>query len=266
LVVAVLIGTAPMMTPGWRKGAIIATVTLAVLLVFVALAQDARDKRRGSELRRLRTEHDKCSNLAEEAARQAAAEKDAEYLDYLAWLCKDRLAMLQHQITACFSATTAPERRKKISKARNSIVHAAAELVGNVDKGTRANVFKLIETADGSEEMVPEDFWGRGDQSTRVFRPGMATFDEAMAGRSRFHAQTDGKDNDTGELLAYETYLTFPIKEGTGTLYGILTVDCLHEGELSKDLDTARMSVLAAMLALTYRAEYVRPASASASA
>ena len=263
VVIALLVGFAPMMTSGWKKSSIVAAIVLTGFSILVAIAQDSRDKKTETELDRLRAEHGKCCDQTEAAVRDAEAAKDAEYVDYIAWLCKDRFAMLLHQITACFAATTASERRSKIGNVRASILTAAAELVGSVDKGTRANIFKLVAAADGTEEMVPDGFWGRGDQSSRVFRPGMATFDMAKSGQGRFRAQTERKDSDTGAELAYETYLTYPIKEGVGRLYGVLTVDCLHEGELQEGPDIARMSVLAAMLALTYRAEYVRPAQGS---
>mgnify|MGYP005991813821 CR=1 FL=1 len=264
VIIALLVGFAPLMSSGWKRGFIVSAVVLAVLVVIVAVAQDSRDKRTGSELKKLRAKHGRCCDELQTAVRQAEADKDAEYSGYIAWLCKDRLAMFQHQIAACFAAATASERRAKIIQARTSILNATAELVGNVDKGTRANIFRLVTTENGSEEMVPDGFWGRGDQSTRVFRPGTATFDRAKSGLSRFRAQTHRRDTDTGEQLTYETYLTYPIREGAGKLYGVLTVDCLHEGELREDSDIARMSLLAAMLAMTFRAENVRPAQGSA--
>lgn len=258
VVIALLVGFAPMMTRGWTKTSIITAIVLAGLSILVAVAQDSRDKTAATELQTLRDEHNKCIGLQEEAVQEAAAEKDEEYADYIAWLCQQRLAIMLHQIAECFATTGAPERRVKTSKARTSVLNAAAELVGNVDKGTRANIFKLVTAEDGTEKMVSDGFWGRGDQSTREFCQGMATFDKAMEGLGRFQSQTGRKDSD-GNELAYETYLTYPIKEGAGKLYGVLTVDCLHEGELQKGPDEARMSVLAAMLAMTYRAEHVRP-------
>lgn len=262
VIIALLVGFAPMMTSGWRKTSIISTIALAALSIVVAAAQESRGKELATELQDLRDEHAKCNGQKVTAVQGAEQVKDAEYAGYIAWLCHHRLGMLLRQIAECLGTSAQGERRVKASQARTSVLHAAAELVGSVDKGTRANIFKLVTTADGTEEMVPDGFWGRGDQSTRVFRPGMATFDRAKEGLGRFQPQTGGVDSD-GKKLPYETYLTYPIKEGAGRLYGVLTVDCLHEGELQQEPDEARMSVLGAMLALTYRAESLRPTQGS---
>lgn len=255
---ALLIGFAPMMSFRLRVGAIVLAVAISLTIAAVAGAKESRVEQLEQDLKDLQEAHAQCPSEMEDAARKVADAKDEDYADYIAFLCQDRLALLLHQITACFSSSSLRERRAKISSARTSILNATADLVGNT--GTRANIFKLIED-DDDERMEPEAFWGRGDESIRVFRPGMTTFDESKKGKSQF-ISLPGRDED-GEELAYETYLTYPIKEGTGRLYGVLTVDCVNAGELSDVPDRAKMSVLAAMLALTYKADGLRISAAT---
>jgi hypothetical protein len=58
---------------------------------------------------------------------------------------------------------------------------------------------------------------------------------------------------DPSEGLAYETYLTHPITDGT-TVYGVLTVDALRTGDLSEDRDINVVRVLATIAATAYAA------------
>lgn len=264
LVVALLIGIAPLLDTGWTWGFVVSAVVLGLLLLVIAIAQDHRDSRLTAELKALRADHLRCRDEIDTAVRHAESAKDTDYTDYIQWLCHDRLAMILHLIAAAFASPTQPERRTKATIARTAILCATVELVGTVEKGTRANIFRLQTGQDGAEEMTPDGFWGRGDQSTRIFRPGMSTFDATKCGQGRFCGQTNRTDPDTGADLPYETYLSYPIREGDGKLYGVFTVDCLREGELREGPDIARMSVLAVMLALTYRAEDVRPAQRTA--
>lgn len=260
LVVAALFGLVSIAEGAWASAAFALGLITSVVLAALALAKESSREAVEQQLTDLQAVHAQCSSEMEAAARRASDDKDEQWSEYIDFLCRDRLNLLLHKLSECFTSTIAHERQAKIATARTAILHATPDLVGNSDKGTRANIFRLTEDENG-EVMEPEASWGRGPRSIREFRPDSETFKAAKRKESRFVAVTDPDSSD--EKLDYETYLTYPIEDGTGQLYGLLTVDCLKVGELAMNPDRGKMSVLAAMLALTYRAEGLRITSIS---
>lgn len=154
------------------------------------------------------------------------------------------------------STEVTSERKTLAHSARVAILAAAANLVGQrASSGTRANLFKFNEY---KQLMALEaGCFAGGDRSGRVFRSGDETYDLALQRKGRF--VEDVSEIEGGDQLAYETFLTYPVY-GTDRLHGVLTVDCQRKGELVEDEDAPMMSVLAALLAITYESEkYPRP-------
>lgn len=265
--IAVFFGLLSVTDGYWALGSLVFGLITSVCVVALALAAESRRETLEADLHELTIKHEqleethlRCTSELEHAARQASDLKDEEWAKYVDHLCYDRLNPLLRTISECFTSTITSERKAMIMVARTAIVVAAADLVGNSDQGTRANIFKLTEDNDG-EVMLPENYWGRGRKSTREFRPDSEAFKAAKRKESRFVSVTDPDESD--EKLDYETYLTYPIEDGMGRLYGLLTVDCLKAGELAMQPDRGKMSVLAAMLGVTYQAEGLRITSIS---
>lgn len=162
-----------------------------------------------------------------------------------------------------FAESVKSERVHKARETRMAILTTASEVVGHAaTRGTRANLFLLRTDFSGAPymELAPNGFYGRGDRSTRRFERGSPTPDATLSGKSNFVEDTGGIDDDTGCPLEYATYMTCPVREGLGEIYGALTVDCKSTGDLSEKIDLPLMSVLSVMIALTYRAEGIRAA------
>ena len=141
----------------------------------------------------------------------------------------------------------ADKRRETAGEVRSAVVVAASIIVGSAN--VRANLFET-EPEAGGHCMRPKLFHGRGQKSQRVFRPGDPTMDKALAAQYRF---VDQVDPDQG--LAYETFLTHPITDGTH-VYGVLTVDAPRTGDLSEERDINIVRVLATIAAISYAAAY----------
>jgi hypothetical protein len=151
------------------------------------------------------------------------------------------------QLVAELIATENPAtRRTTAGEVRSALVVAASVIVGSAN--VRANLFELEYVGGVPSCMRPRLFHGRGQKSQRVFRPGDPTMERTLAGQYRFVSQVD-----PGMGLAYETYLTHPITDGT-TVYGVLTVDAPRTGDLSEDRDINIVRVLATITATAYAA------------
>lgn len=245
-------------------------ITCAVVLVVMFLAiAFFRERLRG--LRKTKDDKDtralkaRVAELEQQLVDEAAGFAD-EYEADLAWIMKDRLANPLHLVAEMFAELSKTERVAKAKVARMAILSTTTDVVGRAaQRGTRANLFVIKEDGDGGVCMEPDPVsYGRSDRSTRIFRNGSPTLEATLAGKSRFVENTSSVDDETGAALEYETYLTHPVREGTGTIYGALTVDCKNSGELVERTDTAMMSVLSVMIAMTYRAESLRPPAGTA--
>jgi hypothetical protein len=156
------------------------------------------------------------------------------------------------QLLAETMATSDPATRKSLAGSlRHSVVSAAASLVGeNVTEGTRANLFRLHEEGGvRTMKLEPSCFSGRGDKSRRVFVDGDETMHETMRNQYRF------VKSEADTSLMYGTYLTYPVSSTDVRVHGVLTVDCLRPGDLSKEDDVPAMRVLAAIAACAYECE-----------
>lgn len=182
---------------------------------------------------------------------------ETSHQEALQALLGNQLYHLIELVAEAVSTEIQAERKKLAHSARVAIIAAAANLVGQkAVHGTRANLFKL---APDLEVMAlePGCFSGRGERSRRTFQPGHETYDATMNRKGVFVADVgEVKDVDQGP---YETYITYPVHVPSH-VHGVLTVDCLHKGELAKKDDVPMMSVLACLIAITYECEkYPRP-------
>jgi hypothetical protein len=191
-----------------------------------------------------------------ERRRQERWIKDAEasHRESLRALLGHQLHNLLHVVAEAVSAGEVTERRMLAQSARVAILAAAANLVGQkAEHGTRANLFKLDHEQEVME-LAPMGFSGRGERSERVFRPGDDTYEATMNRKGTFVADVNEDVDNEGDTLGYETYITYPVHV-PNRIHGVLTVDCLHKGELVEDDDVPMMSVLARLIAITYECE-----------
>lgn len=245
-------------------------ITCAVILVLVFLGVAASRERLKALTKRetddeIETLRQRVAGLEQQVS-SVAVRVAEEWKEDLEWIIKDRLGTLLHLVAETFAEPARSERLRKARETRMAILTTASEIVGRAAvRGTRANLFLLKTDSDGMEylELAPSGFYGRGDRSTRRFLHNSPTLEATLSGQTRFVEDTGGVDDDTGASLEYETYMTHPVREGTGTIYGALTVDCKSTGDLNERIDLPLMSVLSVMIALTYRAESTRPASSS---
>lgn len=168
-------------------------------------------------------------------------------------LLSDQLHNLVQLVADAVATPVAADRHVQARVARTAIIAGAANMIGlKAEKGTRANLFRL--SRDRSRmTLEPGGFSGRGDRSTRTFLPGDKTFEATMRNVYRFVGSVDDLQPDSD--LPYKTFLTYPVSIDLDHIHGVLTVDCLHEGELNELDDVPPMAVLASLLAMTYECE-----------
>lgn len=97
-------------------------------------------------------------------------------------------------------------------------------------------------------------FYGRGDQSQRVFEAGNDIYDKTLDNKYKFVQSIDA-NVIAEERLLYRTYLTHPVSIGPDHIFGVLTVDSLEEADLDQVVDIPMVAVLSTLIALTYRCE-----------
>lgn len=180
-------------------------------------------------------------------------EAEQEHKDAIATLLGDELHNLIHLVADALTARDLDTRKTRSSQARQSIVCAAANMVGRTaPTGTRANLFKL---SDDGDSMELDRFFGRGDKSDRPFSRGDTTFDRVMANKPRWVPSVSADPSLAGQDLKYGTFLVHPVSIGKPNIYGMLTVDCMNEGDLEEAVDTPMMAVLSTLIAMTYECE-----------
>jgi len=101
-------------------------------------------------------------------------------------------------------------------------------------------------------------FYGRGDQSQRVFTAGNDIYDRTLANQYKFVSSINS-ETVVEEGLPYRTYLTHPVSIGPDHVFGVLTVDSLKEGDLDEVVDIPMVAVLSSLIALTYQCEGRQP-------
>lgn len=210
----------------WTFWAVTAAAAMGTLLLSLA-----REHRR-----------EKMEDAIDQRRKRAAAENQS--------LIDGQLSPVLQLLAELVATEDAERRRETAGEVRSAVVVAASIIVGSAN--VRANLFETEPDGD-AHCMKPRLFHGRGQKSLRVFRPGDPTMDKTLAGQYRFVSQVDPAHG-----LAYETYLTHPITDGTH-IYGVLTVDALHTGDLSEERDINIVRVLATIAAIAYAAAYSGP-------
>ncbi|OZD01966.1 hypothetical protein CH275_17980 [Rhodococcus sp. 06-235-1A] len=209
-----MIGFSSLVTGNHRKIFIAVGVVLLLLMVVVVVA--AAVKRR--------------------SVQAALATERYQLLD------KDLSPLLQ--LLAEAVATQDPGLRSQYcARVRQGVVAAASVIVAPAAAtGTRANLFRR-----NGDEMIlePGCFAGRGDKSTRTFKKSHETSRQTMKNKYRFVEEVDDAS------LIYKTYLTYPVAATDTEIFGVLTVDCMEVGDLSKR-DIPAMCVLSAIAAASY--------------
>lgn len=221
----------------WRTLWFIVTGALLLTAAMLAIARDGERRRQERWIR----------------------DAEASHRQSLRSLLGDQLHNLLHVVAEAVSTAEVAERKTLAQSARMAIISAAANLVGQkAEHGTRANLFKWDPHLQVMK-LAPMGFSGRGQRSERVFRPGDETYDATMKRKGTFEPSVGDDDETERSTLGYETYITYPVHV-PNQIHGVLTVDCLHKGELVEDDDVAMMSVLACLIAITYECEkYPRP-------
>lgn len=178
-----------------------------------------------------------------------------EYRTSMNVLLGDELRNLIHLVGEAIAAGDSDERKSLAASARQTIICATSHMVGrSATTGTRANLFKLSDARD-LMALEPNGFFGRGDKSTRVFRPGDRTFDDVIANNVRWVPSVQDESGLDATGLPYQTFLVHPVSIGEDHVHGALTVDCLNPGDLVEDIDTPMMAVLSTLIAITYECE-----------
>lgn len=184
---------------------------------------------------------------------------EREHAEVLRTLLGEELHNLIHVVAEAVATEDPGARRNSAGSARQSIVCAAANMVGrNATSGTRANLFRLSgEIGDRQMTLEPNRHFGRGDISHRVFEesnPDDKTFRSTIKNKLRFMPSVTD-DPDIDEDLPYDTFLTHPVSVGRERIHGALTVDCLEAGQLTEEDDGPMMAVLSTLIAITYECE-----------
>lgn len=222
---------------GWARTCWIVAAVLAFLVATAITI--ARDSRR----RAIDTKKDTFIQRAEQ-----------EHVEALQHLLGNRLHNLAHVVAEVLATPDPQVRRPAAQSARKTIICAAAEMVGQRTNGTRANLFRLDTNPPPTMTLEPQCFFGRGDRSSRVFKPGDETYDSTMANKSRF-VESVSTELAEAEGLQYETFLTHPVSVGPERVHGVITVDSPKVGDLSQEVDVPMMAVLSTLIAMTYEVE-----------
>ncbi|MGW9265366.1 hypothetical protein [Gordonia terrae] len=215
------------------------------LLLTLGWARDRRSKLRSKQLQQAKTDL--------EALRASMAD---EYETDLAYILNIRLKLMLYLVVDAICEPSRPKRKGFAAEARASLVHTTSDLVGrNALQGeTRSNLFLLDDDKRAMRLAPGASTAGGGTQSTRVFDEDSPTLTATLARQPRFVAQTNGRDEE-GNPVAYGTYMTHPVAEHNGRIWGVLTVDCANEGDLREKVDMPMMAILSTLIALTYRCE-----------
>jgi hypothetical protein len=225
--------------------------------------------------------------------RESLQEQQHRVISYRKSLLSYELHNLIQLVGIAIATEVRADRRNQARVARQSLVHAAAKLVGESDEdGTRANLFRfdraqrqisLRQTPDPVCVMRPESgaSAGRGVPSTRTFPHDHPTTRRTLACHTRFVlVDADGRASkeqnevvlgrvgqespivDTSleqlhddERVGYAAFITYPVVISPGIVYGALTVDSVTPGALQNEIDLPIMSVLADLIAITYECE-----------
>lgn len=223
------------------RSRVIALIVMALLLGYAYLVDCAH----GRQVRR------------DQETREAwIAKATEEHQADLKVLLRDQIRAVLLKVAAAVACSDPTERQTLARVARHAALSAAVSMVGRVAKdGTRANLFVLNHTGRGpTMKLETSGFAGRGEESDRVFTTESETLQKTLMGKARFVEKTSDPS------LAYETYMTHPVMLNRDRIHGVLTVDCLRTGDLSKTVDGPPMSVLATLIAITYECELVQMA------
>lgn len=219
----------------------IAAIAMALCLLYAYLVDCAHDRQAKRE----------------EGSRDAwIARATQEHQTDIKVLLRDQIRAVLLKVAAAVACADPTERQTLARVARHAALSAAVNMVGRAAQdGTRANLFALNYTARGPVmKLETSGFAGRGEESDREFTAGSETMQWTLGGKARFVEKT------SDPTLAYETYMTHPVMLNRDRVHGVLTVDCLRTGDLSKEVDGPPMSVLATLIAITYECELVQMA------
>lgn len=209
---------------GWKWAFFAVAVVASLASLAITLARDSRQK--------------KLEKAVEQRRKQADDDNQS--------LIDGQLSPVIQLVAELIATDDEVRRRTTAGRVQIALVVAASAIVGSAN--VRANLFEM-EASGGRWCMQSRLWYGRGRKSTREFKgDDDATMVKSLAGQYRFVERVD-----PGLGLEYETYLTYPITDGT-TTYGVLTVDALHSGELSEARDIPIVRVLAALAAISYAA------------
>ncbi|MEJ9078868.1 hypothetical protein WKY82_10640 [Gordonia malaquae] len=210
----------------WLRWGLLGFGILATVLVVVAVVVRARSAKADVK-------------LSELILREAATERHQ--------LLDGDLSPLLQLLAEAVYAESRDKQRELAGLVRKTVTVAASNVVAPGVAQVRANLFRRSGT---KMTLDPGCFSGRGDKSSRILTKDDETYQATMAGKYRLVRKVDDPN------LVYQTFLTMPVSAGTGSkgVMGVLTVDSLQEGDLTKS-DIPVMRVLAAIAAAAYSCE-----------
>ncbi|QHG81087.1 hypothetical protein D1O33_03390 [Rhodococcus rhodochrous] len=231
---------------------------MGLLLIVGGLVSHARSAWITAEVEEMRRQRD----AAKQQVREQRAAFEKHLKDYRESLLHYELHSLLHLVASAVSASDRATRAQAARTARQTIVCAAAKLVGESEaNGTRANLFRFNRPQNGGKPddeaimtLEPGATAGRGSPSERKFVRGDTTTERTLKNAAQF---VDCADDDS---VPYATYATHPVSVGSEHIHGALTVDSLTPGVLEEKVDLPMMAVLSDLIAITYECEkYPKP-------
>lgn len=287
------IATASVVTPAGSVKLYVMVGIGAFLFFFGILLNRVSTRHRTKELQ------DRISSLETdlEGSRQDVAvveeqraTQEQRFVDYRESLLSYELHNLIQIVGTAVATEDRAKRCTQARVARQSIVFAAAKLVGdNGENGTRANLFRFdrpqariklndVPSTTSVMHLEPSASAGRGAPSTRSFPAVHPTTRRTLACYTRFvtadttgsliseenesifsradgHTDVEGLQLSDKEHVPYAAFTTYPVAINPNIVYGVLTVDHITPGVLSAKVDVPILSVLADLIAITYECE-----------
>ncbi|WP_064075928.1 hypothetical protein [Prescottella equi] len=244
--------------PGWWR--LIPIGIMATAFAFAWAIDAARSSREDRDYRQVQRERD-----------EARAQLATLRAEFNAWVTNYRASLLHYDlhnllvlVATAVATNNRQDRASQARTARQSIICAAARLIGESEQnGTRANLF-LFETpqlkgsADTSAAMSlePGAFHGRGVQSSRRFAWDHPTTLATLKNKAQFVIVSELEpSDDPDDDVPYAAYATHPVSVNDQVIHGVLTVDSMSEGVLEEKVDLPMMAVLSDLIAITLECE-----------
>jgi hypothetical protein len=142
------------------------------------------------------------------------------------------------------------KRNEEVRHAQKATIWMVSRYVGKTaGRGTRSCLYR-VNAAE--HQLVPIDGfnWG-GEPCRRIFGANHTTYREIMHNRPVVEEGISDALADQ-QNLTYRSYIAYPVSVRRDEIYGALMVDCPNAGDLDREVDGAKVAVLAALLSATF--------------